>query len=215
LVTRAAANPISTFLASQGHAQDQPLEEWLEPALRSIREHLGMDVAFVSEFKDGQRLLTHVDASNPNGPAKVGLSTPLEETYCQRVVDGRLPELIPDVSIVADAAEIPATKKLSIGAHLSVPIRLSDGQVHGTFCCFSHTPDHSLNERDLNIMRVFADLVSERISREIEARQAQKAKEERIRNVLSDGSISIVYQPIHSLTENKIVGFESLARFSA
>jgi len=212
---QAEANPISEFLAGHCHARKQPLEEWLEPALRSIREHLGMDVAFISEFKDGKRVLTHVDALNPNDPASVGSSASLEETYCKAVVDGRLAQLIPDVSIVPGTPAIPATAKLNIGAHLSVPIRLSDGQVHGTFCCFSHSPDQSLNERDLNVMRVFADMVAERLSRDLESKQAHKTMEERIRSVLSDGSMSIVYQPIHSLTENRIVGFESLARFSA
>jgi EAL domain-containing protein (putative c-di-GMP-specific phosphodiesterase class I) len=215
MATPALPNHIAEFFAAHSRAQDQPLEEWLEPALRSIREHLCMDVAFISEFKDGERILTHVDASSPNDQVVAGSSAPLEETYCQMIADGRLPELLPDISVVSGASDIAEAAKMSIGAHLSVPIRLSDGRVHGTLCCFSHCADQSLNERDLNVMRVLADMVAERISRDMEAKQAQKAMEERIRSVLSDGSMSIVYQPIQSLTKNRIVGFESLARFSA
>ena len=36
-----------------------------------------------------------------------------------------------------------------------------DGRVFGTFCCFSRRPDRSLGERDLRIMKVFAELVAE------------------------------------------------------
>jgi hypothetical protein len=31
------------------------------------------------------------------------------------------------------------------------PIRLRDGRIYGTFCCFSYVRDRSLNQRDLKI----------------------------------------------------------------
>jgi hypothetical protein len=37
-----------------------------------------------------------------------------------------------------------------------IHFRLRDGRIYGTFCCFSYVRDHSLNQRDLNMMRAFA-----------------------------------------------------------
>ena len=137
--------------------------DFLENALAAIRTHLGMDVAFISEFTGGQRMFRHVDSETGNAPIAVGQGGPLEESYCQRVVDGRLPELISDAFALPEAVALPVTLSLPVRAHLSVPIRLASGEIYGTFCCFSHHPDASLNERDIALLRIFADLTARHI----------------------------------------------------
>lgn len=191
------------------------IDEILPDALRAIRLHLGMDVAFVSEFSDNRRIFRYVDSSSENQPVKVGESDPLEESYCQRVVDGRLPRLIRDASRIPAAMELPVTTALPVGAHLSVPIRLSDGRVYGTFCCFSTTPDSTLAERDLAIMQVFADFAGKLIERQLAADRVRDEMTDRVKSVLDARHFTIVYQPIYHVEEDRIVGFESLTRFSA
>jgi EAL domain-containing protein (putative c-di-GMP-specific phosphodiesterase class I) len=145
----------------------------------------------------------------------VGGADPLEASYCQRIVDGRLPELIQDATAVPAAMELRVTRALPVGAHLSVPIKLKDGSVYGTFCCFSFTPDLSLNQRDLGMMRVFADLAADVIERNLEKGKQRDEKAKRIQSVISGDGLSIVYQPIINVAQDKVVGFESLTRFSA
>lgn len=190
-------------------------DEILRDALRAIRVHLGMDVAFVSEFSNGKRIFRHVDSRMDNPPIRVGDSNPLDESYCQRIVDGRLPELIRDAALVPAALELPVTTALPVGAHLSVPIRLADGTIYGTFCCFSVTPDPSLQERDLAMMRVFGDFAAKQIDRQLAADRARDEIRERIGSVLDDGRLNIVYQPVYHFEEDRVVGFEALTRFSA
>src|ERR1700676_2441259 len=96
----------------------------LQEMLAAIRSHLNMDVAFISEFSAGNVVLRHVDSPHENQPVQVGLSAPTEKSYCQRVVDGRLPELIRDTSALIEATQLAATSAIPVGAHLSVPIRL-------------------------------------------------------------------------------------------
>lgn len=187
----------------------------LQDMLRAIREHLGMDVAFVSEFTAGRRVFRLVDSTYPNQPVKVNGSDPLEGSYCQRIVDGRLPELITDASLVPAAMELPVTAALPVGAHLSIPIRLADGSIYGTFCCFSYTPDITLTGRDLALMRVFADLAGRQIDRDLVGNKEKQVSKDRIQSVLDGDDLSIVYQPIYHLVRDEIVGFESLSRFSA
>lgn len=192
---------------------DVASENTVPDILSVIRTHLKMEVAFVSEFIDGRRVFRYVDSSWPDNPVKVGNGDPLEESYCQRVVDGRLPELIIDARKNEVAAKIPATFAVPVGAHLSIPIRLSDGSIYGTFCCFNRSADPTLTERDLGLMRVFAELASKMIDRERKLNVATRINRNRIQNVFKQDAISMVFQPIFDLNGNKIVGFESLARF--
>ena len=187
----------------------------LERGLSAIRTHLGMEVAFISEFVDGRRVFRHVDAGAADAPVVVGASDPLEESYCQRVVDGRLPELIPDACLNAEALTLAATQALPVGAHLSVPIRLADGRLYGTFCCFSRSPDHSLTRRDLDMMRVFAQMAAAEIQDELRVLAARRAIEERIEAACNEEGLLMVYQPIVDVGTARVGGFESLARFPA
>ena len=181
--------------------------------LHAVRTHLKMEVAFVSEFTHGRRIFRYVDSSWPKNPVRVGEGGPLEESYCQRIVEGRMPELLADARTNSVAAELPETFSLPIGAHLSVPIRLSDGSVYGTFCCFSRHADLSLNYRDLNVMRVFAELAGKMIDRERLSKQRLSLSRDRIEHVLHSDAMHIVYQPIFDLSQARIAGLESLSRF--
>jgi diguanylate cyclase (GGDEF)-like protein/PAS domain S-box-containing protein len=139
-------------------------ENYLQNILATVRRHLEMDVAFISKFHDGLREFEVVDAEAENPPIEVGGSGPLDDSYCIRVVDGRLPELIRDAFEDSEALSLPVTVALPVRAHMSVPIRLPDGTIYGTFCCFSYTPNHSLNDRDIAVMHVLAGVVSMHIS---------------------------------------------------
>jgi EAL domain-containing protein (putative c-di-GMP-specific phosphodiesterase class I) len=205
---------LAAFLVTQPDRADHAAREVSIEALRAIRTHLGMDVAFISEFTDGQRVFRQLDAASQCCPVSVGDAQPLEESYCQRVVDGRLPELIHDASKIPAAMELPVTAALPVGAHLSVPIRLQDGRVYGTFCCFSYAPDHSLNDRDIAMMRVFADLTAAQIERELESDHIKLEAADRLQAVIAGEGLAMAFQPVIDVGNGKPIGFEALARFS-
>lgn len=183
-------------------------------ALHSVRTHLGMEVAFIAEFSEGARVFRYVDGRTEHVVLGIGDSDPLEESYCQRVVDGRLPELINDARRLPEALSLPVTMQVPVGAHLSVPIRFSDGAVYGTFCCFRTTADDSLNERDLNTLRLFAEFAGRLLENQAKSLQARQAKRGLIETVLAERAYGVVYQPIVNLVENRVVGHEALARFT-
>ena len=138
-------------------------DKFLQDTLHAVRAHLGMDVGFISEFVNGNRVFRYVDAASTAPPISVGDLGPLDESYCQRVVDGRLPEIIPDAFLNTHALTLPVTKALPVRAHISVPIKLKNGHIYGTFCFFSFTDDQSLNQRDASMMHVFADLIARQL----------------------------------------------------
>jgi len=207
-------SPIRSFIHHPVAEPTEVPQQRLGPILSAIRTYLDMDVAFVSEFANGHRIFRHVDSPHTNQPVKVGGSDPLEQTYCQRVIDGRLPGLIQDAAEFPEARSLPVTAALPVGAHLSVPIRLKDGSIYGTFCCFSFAAGTSLNPRDLAMMHAFADIVAEQIDQELEFSRAKDEISARINAVLDSDMLSMVYQPIYYLPDRQIVGFESLSRFS-
>jgi EAL domain-containing protein (putative c-di-GMP-specific phosphodiesterase class I) len=185
----------------------------LRRMLHAIRTHLGMDVAFISQFRDDRREFRAVDSDLARPPIEEGASDPIEASFCGLVIDGRLPELIHDASRLPAARALAATEALPVGAHLSVPVRLNDGTVYGTFCTFSLRADPSLTERDLALLRVFADLAAELIDRERSATQARAEARRRLANAMAYGSMAIVYQPIFEPRRGEVIGIEALARF--
>jgi EAL domain-containing protein (putative c-di-GMP-specific phosphodiesterase class I) len=211
-MTTPSDEPFSAFLANNAETGD---DDFVGAALRAVRSHLGMDVAFVSEFKAGRRYFRQVDAAAKDVPIRAGESDPFDVGYCKFVVDGVLPQLIPDTAEVPAAAAMPVTTAFPIGAHISVPIRLSDGTVYGTFCCFSYSADHSLNNRDLQTIRAFADLAAQRIDRNLTVESQRQQRVAQVRRLFDRGALSIVGQPIYKLATQTIVGFECLSRFAA
>lgn len=180
--------------------------------LRIVRRHLRMDVAFISQFREVDRVLEHVDADGA-APIHTGQSIPLEEGYCSKVVRGELPQLITDTADVPAALAIPATAAIPIGAHLSIPVELENGEIYGTLCCFSYRPDKTLGERDMGMLRAFAEVLAGRIDERLAAtRHARRAAEE-IRGLMSAGAPRIVFQPIYRLEDDALVGVECLSRF--
>ncbi|HUF33684.1 MAG TPA: ATP-binding protein [Acidimicrobiales bacterium] len=138
-------------------------DEVIQRLLRAVREHLGMDIAFIGEVTDAARVFRYVDAAPSVDVVEVGHADPLDEAYCSYVLNGELPELLVDPMEHPLAASMPVTQELPVGSHLSVPIRFSDGRVYGTFCCFSFDVHGSLDQRDVSTLRMMAELAGEYI----------------------------------------------------
>lgn len=187
-------------------------EVGLAQVLRTVRKHLEMDVAFISHFRTDDRVFEHVDSDGP-APIHVGQAIPLEEGYCLKVVRGELPQFIPDTAAVPACMALPATSAIPIGAHLSVPVRLAGGEVYGTLCCFRYLPDHTLGERDMRMMRAFAEVLAGRLDENLAALRLREKAAEEIRDTMAAGAPRIVFQPIYRLENAELAGVECLSRF--
>lgn len=205
--------PLHSLMASVSLAS--PGNSMVKRSLEAIRTHLGMEVAYISEFVGDRSVFREVDAPGLEAMIKVGDSQSLDDVYCRHILEGRLPQLIPDTSAEPLAMTLPITQAVPIGKHVSVPIRMPDGEVHGMFCCLGFKADRSLHERDLQMMRVFADLTAFEISNERAAKKTATEKEQRVKAAIAENQLSILYQPIWNIENRRPVGFECLARFSA
>lgn len=188
--------------------------ENIDRALSAIRLHLGMDIAFVAEFLGTNRMFRSVRFGAAETRIRAGGLVPMAQGYCRHIIDGRLPELIPDTRDVPFAFAMPETKAFPIGAHLSVPIRVENGRVFGTFCCFSYKPKPDLDERDLQLMRTFSAMIASELSVDIAEHGIRQGKMERLNTVIEGGGPTIVFQPIVRLEDKALIGVEALSRFN-
>jgi len=154
---------ISELLVATADSSDPLLDDSVSELLQAMRLRMEMDVVFVSEFVDGRRMFRYVDAG-PGAPGiEAGGSNPAEESVCQRVVEGRIPELVQNLAAVPMAEAGLPELPFQIGAHLSTPIVLKDRRVYGTLCCFSAAPRPDLVQADLDKLKLCATLVARKV----------------------------------------------------
>ena len=175
--TRSVGAPAPGFtdgLIGLGELAQRPS---VDSALGAVRELLGMDVAFTTRFVDRHQVVEVVRGDADSFHLHEGLAWPLEETYCQRVLAGRLPHLIHDVRADDRAASLPMTEAGDIGAFASALLTFSDGRQYGTLCAGSHEPRPSLGYRDLQFLHVFARIVADQLERDALAHRAHELEQ--------------------------------------
>jgi hypothetical protein len=138
----------------------------VERTMALAREALGMDVAFVSEFAEDRMEFRALEGDAESFGWREGGGVPLEGTFCKRVVDGTLPNVVPDAKSDGRVSGLEVTHEAGICSYVGVPLRFSDGRVYGTLCCLSHSPKPRLRERDARFVGVLARLVADQIERE-------------------------------------------------
>lgn len=188
-------------------------EDVVQSSLSFMRQHLGMEIAYLSEFVDQELVFRVVDAPGFESLVEVGKRMPLDQTYCRHILSGQLPELIPDTSAEPLAQKIAVTKTVPIKSHVSVPIRRRDGTTYGMFCCLSRETQPSLNQRDLAVMRAFADLSAQHVNDALNVRTEAETLRLMFEDIMAKAAFDIVFQPIMDIARRRPVGFEALSRF--
>jgi len=190
-------------------AQDQVAE-----LLQTAKESLGLSVAFLSRLDGTTQFLEVVDSSVPF-LFKEGATQRQETTFCQAILEGRLPAVIPDVKAFPEAMKLPAARLPRIRSYVSVPVTLSDGTLYGTFCACGLTTDKGLTKRDKSLMDVLAHAAAVIIEPGVAEEARHDAIATRFAGVFAAGGPQIVLQPIVHLGSGMRVGAEALSRFPA
>ncbi|MGK5680207.1 diguanylate cyclase [Actinoplanes sp. URMC 104] len=181
-------------------------EQRIQQALGLLVEQLGMDLAYVSAFRDGQRVVTH-SVSVPGGPVlPVGTSHPIEETLCHLVAAGELPILVGDAAAEPRMAEHPHTTAFGVAAYAGIPLTV-DGRVHGALCCAATTPAATLNPRDEGTVRAVAGYISELLTNGVH-RPAEAGLRQLAAAVAAGHDLQALTRPLLQLLQD-ITGLES------
>ena len=138
----------------------------IELAVSAARELLEMDVAYIAEFDGSNQVFRVVDGDGASFGVGLDSVVPLEDTYCQRLLDGRLTNPVTDTALQPEAAAMPITAAAGVGAYTSVPLVLGDGRFYGTLCCANHEAKPDLSDRDVQMLHVLARVTADQIERE-------------------------------------------------
>lgn len=198
---------------SAGPARGAASGDVIDAALETVRRHMGMAVAYLSEFVGEDSVFRAVSAPGLEALVKPGDSRPLSEVYCRHILAGRLPMLIRDTSEEPLAMAMAITAAVPIGSHVSVPIRRADGSVYGMFCCLSPTPNASLTARDLEVMELFASISAEQVNTSLAERTRLAGIAADVEGAMGPDGFQVAFQPIVDLRSLALAGVEALCRF--
>lgn len=138
----------------------------VDKAVAAVREFLGMDVAFATQFVGEMQVFEAVAGDGSSFGLHEGAALPSEDLYCRRVLAGELPRTLADVRGDHVAAAMPVTDAADVGAFVSVPINFSNSESYGTLCAASHATEPLLADRDVGFLQVIARLIADQLERE-------------------------------------------------
>src|SRR3712207_2666366 len=95
----------------------------IEDMLRDVREALQMDVAFVSKFEGDQRVFRKFEGDAESFGWREGESFPIDESYCKRVLEGRIPRVVPDARHEEATKDLRVTSEADMGCYCAVALR--------------------------------------------------------------------------------------------
>lgn len=137
----------------------------LQALVRLTRDLLDTDVAALTEIRDGREIAQRVAGEWSGQTSLENISIPLDETFCQQMLEGRISNYIRDARVDEHVGELAMARHFGVRAWLGVPIKLSDMQVY-VLCCLASEARPSIGEREVRLLRGLA----ESVRAELEAR---------------------------------------------
>ena len=119
-------------------------------------------------------------------PVIPGSVLPWNATICHQLIAGLGPIIAPDLSAVPAYRECPVAQMYGLAAYVGVPLLKEDGALFGTLCGVSqHTlPAVTANDKALleTLARMLSTVLSQELRAEENAREADRAKAEAMRD---------------------------------
>ncbi|MEV4702862.1 EAL domain-containing protein [Actinoplanes sp. NPDC049316] len=188
--------------------------EQIAQLLQTARQSLGLSLAFMTRMDGTTQHLEVVESSVPL-VFRDGNTQPQATSFCQAIMDGKLPPVMPDVKDFPEAMKLPSARMPRIRSFVSVPVVLSDGTVYGTFCAAGFLADKQLTKRDKALMDVLSHAASLLIEPDVRRRARAQEIAARILPVIETGGPAVLLQPVVDLTTGERAGAEALSRFPA
>jgi GAF domain-containing protein len=117
-----------------------------------------MDVAVLGEVCDGREVVRNLAGDGGSFGLNPGASMPIEETYCHRLLTGRLSNAVPDARANEQLRDLEITRGGRVGAYIGVPMTALDARLY-VLCCLAHEQRPQLGEGDVLFLRSLGDEV--------------------------------------------------------
>jgi hypothetical protein len=141
---------------SAGTLRDDPGHD-IEARLELARDAFDADMAMLTEIVEEREVARCVVGEWPGVSLRDlrGASLPLEDTFCQRLLERRIPPVIPDVRGDERVSDLVMAKALGVGAWMGVPLRTPDARLY-LLCCLAREARPALGMADVVRLRRFA-----------------------------------------------------------
>jgi GAF domain-containing protein/ribosomal protein L37E len=136
----------------------------VERVLAVARRELRMDVALLSEVRDGREVVLWATGNGRIPAAVPGAGAPLRQTICQRLLDGTIDGIVHDAATDARVRELPVVRGAGVGAYIGVPLTAAAARRY-VLCCLAAEARPDLSERDVRFLRGLVESVRPAVDR--------------------------------------------------
>ena len=116
------------------------------------------DAALVSSIAHGRETVVWAVGTGTFPELAPGVSLPLDDTICRRLLEGAFDGAAPDVAGEPALRDVPLVREGRIGAYLGVPLRTSDARLY-VLCCLARERRPGLGAGDLRFLAGMAETV--------------------------------------------------------
>ncbi len=140
--------------AGAGPRPTQSGAEAVRAELAILCRELDMDSALVSEITGGREVVRWAAGEGDWSSVSVAL----EETICQRLLDGRIGPVVTDTTAEPSLTTLAAVRDGSIGAYLGVAFTTAEARLY-VLCCLAQEARPDLGDADVRFLRGMAESV--------------------------------------------------------
>jgi GAF domain-containing protein len=133
-------------------------EDPITAALKLAQIETEMDVAVLGEVCDGREVVRFVAGEIGSFGLRPDASMPIEDTYCHRLLTGRLSNVVRDAQAEEQLRDLEITRAARVGAYLGVPLTALDARLY-VLCCLAHERRPQLGERDVFFLRGLGETI--------------------------------------------------------
>jgi hypothetical protein len=130
----------------------------IDAVLATAASLLGMEVVFIGGVTEDSFTFERVHAQAPWEGIGEGLTFPLADSLCSRMLAGGPPSTS-DAAADPAYADSPAREKLGITSYVGVPVRDSTGRVVAALCA-ADRKSLPVNEHSVEVLRQLGNVVS-------------------------------------------------------
>ena len=127
-------------------------------ALKLAHTETQMDVAVLGEVCHGREVVRYLAGDGASFGLTPGASMPIEDTYCHRLLTGRLSNVVADAQANELVRDLEITRVARIRAYIGVPLTGLNARLY-VLCCLAHEQRPQLGEPDVLFLRDLGDAV--------------------------------------------------------
>lgn len=181
--------------------------------LQTLAQIIYFDVAFISRFEGGRRVIEYLNNDNEALQLVAGYSDLIENSLCLRAASGRVSDVIFDTSHLPSNEYVEVIDTFNICSYLCVPIMLEQKSVYGTIGLIGHKPNWNITVDQIKTVESVANLFAEWKKAQITKAEQNSSAKKMVDRVINNSQFELYYQPIFDIQNSKVIGFESLTRF--